>query len=146
MPRHLEKKIVPYTQTQLFDLVADVARYPEFLPWCHRATVERCDDHEMKAELVVGHRTIHDSFTSRVTLRRPRSIEVAYEAGPMAHLVNHWTFNPHPGGRCEIVFFLDFAFRSKLLGVMMDVFFDRAFVRMMQAFEARAAQLYGEPT
>ncbi|HAX91906.1 MAG TPA: ubiquinone-binding protein [Rhodospirillaceae bacterium] len=143
MPRHLEKKVLPYTPTQLFDLVADVSRYHEFLPWCQQSRVYDQTEAGLRADLLVGYRSVCDTFSSVVRLDRPRSIDVNYVEGPLAHLSNRWQFDPAPNGQCEVTFFVDFRFRSMLLGVMMDAFFDRAFLKMVEAFEARAAALHG---
>lgn len=142
MPRHFEKRVLPYTAQQMFDLVADVARYPEFLPWCRASAVEPLDERRFKADLTVGTKTFRDSFTSFVTLDPTRAITVEYGGGPLAFLHNDWHFIAAPGG-CEVTFLVDFKMKSRLLGAMMDLFFEAAFGRMVAAFEARAKELYG---
>lgn len=142
MRRHVEKRVLPYTPEQLFELVADVERYPEFLPWCQQATVTRKGDHELKAVLRVGFKSLHDTFTSLVRLDPFEKIEVSYGGGPLTHLKNEWTFHHRAEGGCEVTFLVEFAFKSMLLGHLMDMFFEAAFCRMVSAFEERAATLY----
>lgn len=145
MPTHAEKRVVAYTPEQLFDLVADVERYPEFLPWCLTARIKRREDRLIVADLVIGFRMLRDGFTSRVTLDRPRRIDVTYEQGPFRHLNNHWIFEPTADGGCLIDFYVDFEFRTRLLQRLMGVLFNEAVRHMVGAFEARARQLYGPP-
>lgn len=143
MPTHAEKRVLPYTPEQMFKLVADVERYPEFLPWCVAARVRRREGPVMWADLIIGFKLLRERFTSRVELDAPGNrINVRYTEGPFRHLDNHWLFEPHPSG-CRVDFFLDFEFRSKMLQQMMGVFFNEAVRRMVHAFEARADQLYG---
>ncbi len=146
MPTHAERRVLPYTPEQLFDLVADVARYPEFLPWCKGARIRRQEPGSLIAELTVGFSLLRESFGSRVDLDRPRRIDVTYTEGPMRYLDNHWIFRPVGEGRCEIDFFVDFEFRSRLIQRLMEVLFGEAMRRMVDAFERRAAQLYGPPS
>lgn len=142
MPTHSEQRMLPYTAEQLFALVADVERYPEFLPWCIGAHIcERRPD-RIVAELVIGFRLLRERFVSRVTLDPPRRIDVTYEQGPFAYLNSHWIFTPIEGG-CRIDFFVDFEFRSRLLQRVMGVVFGEAVRRMVGAFEKRARDLYG---
>ncbi len=145
MPTHAERRVLPYTPEQLFDLVADVARYPEFLPWCKGARIHRQEPGLLIAELTIGFSLLRESFGSRVDLDRPRRIDVTYTEGPMRYLDNHWIFRPVGEGRCEIDFFVDFEFRSRLVQRLMEVLFSEAMRRMVDAFERRAAQLYGPP-
>lgn len=143
MPRHFEKRVVPYSPQQMYDLVADVARYPEFLPWCLDSHVVRTQDNKLTAVLHVGYKAFHDTFTSHVTLEPPKKISVEYGGGPLKSLGNVWEFAPADNGGCEVSFFVSFEFKSVLLGAMMDLFFDNAFCRMVGAFEKRAGALYG---
>jgi coenzyme Q-binding protein COQ10 len=142
MPQHFDQRVLPYAPEKVFDLVADIERYPEFLPWCKGARVCSRKGNEITAELVVGYKVFRDTFTSVVTLDRPSRISVSYGGGPLAHLSNEWRFAPKDGG-CELTFYLDFGFRSQLLGGMINLFFDKAFRKMAVAFEARAGELYG---
>ncbi|MGE4351599.1 MAG: type II toxin-antitoxin system RatA family toxin [Bdellovibrionales bacterium] len=142
MPHHFEKRTVPYSCEQMYNLVADVERYPDFLPWCQKATVIRHGEDQMKAILAVGHKSFHETFTSLVSLTPPSGITVEYGGGPLKHLNTRWTFTPLEGNRCEITFDLSFSFKSFLLSAMMDLFFDKAFRRMVSAFEERAQELY----
>lgn len=145
MPTHAEKRVLPYQPRQLYDLVADVERYPEFLPWCVAARVREREAGVVVADMVIGFKMFRERFTTRVTLDSAgKRIDVAYEQGPFKHLDNHWIFTPHPDG-CEIDFYVDFAFRSRLLQKAIEVLFHEAVRRMVAAFEARAHAVYGPP-
>jgi coenzyme Q-binding protein COQ10 len=145
MPTHAERKHLPYRADQLFDLVADVARYPEFLPWCTGARIRERKDNVIIADLLIGFRMIRERFTSRVTLNRPDRVDVAYSEGPFRYLENHWKFEEQADGSCIIDFYVDFEFRSRVLQRLIGVLFNEAVHRMVGAFEGRAKQLYGEP-
>ncbi len=142
MPTHAERRLVPYHPEQLFELVADVARYPEFLPWCVAARVRSRTATEVLADLTIGFGPFRESFTSRVTLERPHRIKVRYEKGPFRYLNNQWDFIPHAAGT-EVSFFVDFEFRSRILQAAIGVVFNEAVRRMVNAFHKRARQIYG---
>ena len=142
MPTHAETRLLPFTPEQLFDLVADVERYPEFLPWCIAARVRERRDNVIHADLVIGFKVFRERFTSRVTLDRVRRIDVVYTEGPLKYLNNHWIFEPAAGG-CRIDFYVDFEFRSRLLQKKIGVVFNEAVRHMVRAFEQRARRLYG---
>ncbi len=144
MPTHAEHKIIPYRPEQLFDLVADVGKYPEFLPWCVGARVRSRTEHELVADLTIGFGPFRESFTSRVTLDRPSRVRVSYEDGPFRYLNNQWGFQPNPRGS-EVRFFVDFEFRSRILQAAIGVVFNEAVRRMVNAFIKRARQVYGPP-
>lgn len=144
MATHAEKRVLPYRPEQLFDLVAEVEKYPEFLPWCVGARIRDRKDNVIVADLAVGFRGIREKFTSRVTLDRPgMRIDVAYLDGPFRYLNNHWIFRESAGESCEIDFYVDFEFRSRILQRLIGALFNEAVRRMVSAFEARAAALYG---
>ncbi len=143
MPRHSETKHMPYTPEQLFELVADVARYDEFLPWVVAARVRSSSEAETVADLVVGFNAFKERFTSRVTKQRPGRIVVDYIDGPLKYLKNEWRFEAAPEGGTNICFSVDFAFKSRLFESLAGAMFDRALRRMTGAFEQRAAALYG---
>ncbi|MDD3029134.1 MAG: type II toxin-antitoxin system RatA family toxin [Alphaproteobacteria bacterium] len=143
MPQRQETQTLSYSAAQMFDLVADIERYPDFLPWCRDARILTHENGGFVAELSVGTRLFNDSFTSHVTMERPQSIRVTYCAGPLSHLANVWRFSPRGKTKCDVSFFVDFDFRSPLLGRAMGLFFDKAFASMVAAFEARARALYG---
>jgi coenzyme Q-binding protein COQ10 len=143
MPRHAETRQLPYTPEQMFDLVADVGRYPEFLPWVAAVRVRENSDTEMLADLVVGFKGISERFTSRVAKKRPDQIHVDYVEGPLQHLRNDWVFRPDGQGGTFVDFAVDFAFKSRLFEMLAGQVFDRALRRMIGAFETRAAVLYG---
>ena len=145
MPTHAEKRVLPYAPEQLYGLVADVERYPEFLPWCRAARVTRREENVVYADLIIEFKVFRERFTSKVTLDPPAAIGVQYVKGPMRHLNNQWRFEPHPEG-CLIDFYVEFEFRSALLQRVIGVLFNEAVRRMVSAFEARARALYGAPS
>jgi coenzyme Q-binding protein COQ10 len=143
MPRHSEKRHLPYSPDQLFDLVADVGRYSEFLPWVAATRIRSDSETLMVADLVVGFKAIKETFTSRVTKDRPRAITVEYVEGPLKYLKNDWEFEPDGKGGTLLSFCVDFAFRSRIFEALAGQMFDRALRRMISAFEERAHALYG---
>ena len=145
MPTHAERKTLPYTAEQMFDLVADVGKYPDFLPWCVGSRVRSHTETEIVADLTIGFGPFRESFNSRVELDRPNKCTVKYEDGPFRYLSNQWTFIPNPRG-CEVRFFVDFEFRSRLLQSAIGVVFNEAVRRMVNAFLKRARDVYGRPT
>ncbi len=142
MPTHAERRFLPYSPEQLYGLVADVERYPEFLPWCVAARIRSRQDNVVVADLMIGFKMVRERFTSRVTLSPPDRIDVAYTEGPLRHLNNHWVFEEAPGG-CIIDFFVDFEFKSVILQRLIGALFNEAVRRMVGAFESRAHALYG---
>jgi len=147
MKVHSERRILPFTPEQIFELVGDVASYPEFLPWCTGARIRERDvtptGEVLLADLMIGFKMVRERFTSRVTLDRSKlRIDVAYINGPFRHLNNHWTFSPTAEGKCQIDFHLEFEFSSIVLQKVIGVLFHEAVRRMVAAFEARAHQLY----
>jgi coenzyme Q-binding protein COQ10 len=151
MPTHAEKRVMPYSADQMYALIADVERYPEFLPWCSAARVtSRAPLPEggevMEADLVISFKLFRERFGSRVTLRpEAREIDVEYLKGPFRYLKNHWKFEPRGETACEVDFFVDFEFRSALLQRLIGLVFNEAMQRIVRAFEKRAAELYGPP-
>ena len=149
MPTHAERKILRYTPEQLFDMVADVRRYPEFLPWCVGARVISRKEGELIADLTIGFKMFRETFRSEVLLERPEHVHVRYLNGPFRYLNNHWRFHQHPHGNemwTEVDFFVDFEFRSRLLQAVIGTVFNEAVRLMVRAFERRAMQLYGRPS
>ena len=142
MPTHAEQRVLPYTPEQLYALVADIERYPEFLPWCVGARIRERQPNLIVADLIIGFRMFRERFTSRVKLDPPGHIDVAYTEGPFRYLDNHWNFERVPGG-CRLDFFVDFEFKSRLLQRVIELLFSEAVRRMVAAFEHRAEQLYG---
>ncbi|MBA3676279.1 MAG: type II toxin-antitoxin system RatA family toxin [Sphingosinicella sp.] len=143
MPRHSETRNMPYTPQQMFDLVADVKRYQEFLPWVAATRIRSDSETQMVADLVVGFRSLKETFTSQVNKRRPDNITIDYIEGPLKHLHNSWKFKSDGQGGTEVDFCVDFAFRSRLFETLAGQMFDRALRKMIGAFEARAQELYG---
>jgi coenzyme Q-binding protein COQ10 len=144
MPTHAERRIVAFTPEQLFDLVADVDQYPRFLPWCVAARTRSRTETQLVADLTIGFGPFRETFTSRVTLDRPRRVTVTYENGPFRYLNNHWDFTPRETGT-EVAFFVDFEFRSRILQAAIGVVFHEAVRRMVNAFLKRARDVYGPP-
>jgi coenzyme Q-binding protein COQ10 len=142
MPTHAEKRVLPYTPEQMYDLVADVEKYPEFLPWCIAARIRKRDGATIWADLMIGFKMVRERFTSKVMLSPPGRIDVTYAEGPFQYLNNHWIFTPTEEGGCLIDFYVDFEFRSKMLQKIIGVLFNEAVRRMVAAFETRARQLY----
>ena len=142
MPTHAEKRHLPYTPEQLFELVANVEKYPEFLPWCLESSIVGREGNIFYADLVIGYKMFREKFGSKVTLEQPHHVHVQYLRGPMKHLSNHWRFIEMPDGTCTIDFYVDFEFRNIVFQRLMGVFFNEIVRRMVTAFEQRAAQLY----
>jgi len=150
MHRYSETKILPYTPAQLFALVVDIEKYPEFLPWCRAARIVSREEGSFLGELMISFSHLTERYTSRVTPTPPTAtregiIEVALVSGPFTHLNNHWRFVSHADG-CEIHLDLDFEFKSKLLDKMLGGMFGRATAKMVGAFTTRAEALYGKGT
>jgi coenzyme Q-binding protein COQ10 len=143
MPRHSETRHLPYTPEQLFELVADVQHYDEFLPWVVAVRVRSSSETETVADLVVGFNAFKERFTSRVRKERPTRICVDYVEGPLKYLHNEWRFVPAADGGTDVHFAVDFAFRSRIFEAVAGQVFDRALRKMTGAFEERAASLYG---
>ncbi|MGB7408869.1 MAG: type II toxin-antitoxin system RatA family toxin [Pontixanthobacter sp.] len=143
MPGIREQRTLPYSCEQMFDLVADVGRYREFLPWVIATRVRSDNETEMTADMVVGFKALRESFTSRVIKDRPRYIEVHYIDGPLRDLDNRWNFAPTADGGCEVDFCVDFTFKNRMFERIAGQYFDKAFRKMVAAFETRADQLYG---
>lgn len=143
MPTHAQKRRLAYRPEQLFDLVADIERYPEFLPWCVGCRVTKREGEVIWGDLAVGFKVFREKFTSRVTLRRPDKIDVEYIDGPFKFLKNHWVFLPEGKDATTIDFFIDFEFRSRMLSAAIAPLFEEAVKRMVDAFELRAGVIYG---
>jgi coenzyme Q-binding protein COQ10 len=150
MPTHEEKRVMPYSAEQMYGLIADVGRYPEFLPWCaaarmgSRKPLPDGSGEVLEADLVISFKVFRERFGSRVTLRPgPRTIDVEYLQGPFRYLNNHWRFEPRGEDACEVDFFVDFEFRSAILQKLIGIVFHEAMLRIVRAFEKRAEDLYG---
>lgn len=138
-----ETRRLPYSAEQMFDLVADVKSYGQFLPWVIATRVKSDSETEMVADMVVGFKSLRESFTSRVSKDRPRELAVHYIDGPLSDLSNVWTFREVDDQTCEIDFAVDFQFKNRVFQAMAGQYFDRAFRKMVAAFEQRAFELYG---
>ena len=149
MPQFTTTRRLRHSAAEMFDLVADVERYPDFVPLCSSLKVRRRIEGSegaqiLVADMTVAYKLIHESFVSRVTLDRPNlQILVEYLEGPFSHLENRWTFRPTGERTCEVRFFISYEFRSRMLGLLLGSMFDLAFRRFATAFEARADKIYG---
>jgi coenzyme Q-binding protein COQ10 len=149
MPQFTTTRRVRHAAADMFDLVADVERYPEFVPLCRDLKIRKRSPEPDGVEIViadmtVAYKLVRESFTSRVTLERPKlQILVEYLEGPFSHLENRWRFRPTGEGSCEIEFFISYEFKSRMLGLLMGAMFDVAFRRFTAAFERRADVVYG---
>lgn len=141
--KHSETRSLPYSPEQMFDLVADIGRYAEFLPWVVGVRIRSRTETEVLADLLVGFGPLREKFTSRVALNRPNMIEVDYIDGPMKHLHNSWQFRADEQGGALVDFNVEFSFRNRMFETLAGRFFDEALRRMVKAFEARASVLYG---
>lgn len=145
MPTHAEHRLLPYTSEQLFDLVADVERYPIFLPWWAEARVRKREGDVYYTDQVIRFQIFRQRFPSRTVLKHPEYIDVTSSGGPFRHLDMRWTFKPAPDGGCRVRLRVDFEVRSKFLGTLVGVVFVEVVRRIVAAFEERAHQLYGSP-
>ena len=142
MPRHTETRRLPYTPEQMFALVGDVARYPEFLPWVSAIRVRSNSDTHLVADMVVGFKGLRETFTSQVEKTRSSRILVEYVDGPLKYLRNDWGFRADGASGCLVDFSVDFAFKNRVFEALAGQVFDRALRKMIGAFEDRAAVLY----
>jgi coenzyme Q-binding protein COQ10 len=144
MPKHAETRRLPYSPAQMFDLVADVRRYPEFLPWVSAIRVRSDSDTQMIADMIVGFKGLRETFTSKVDKQRPDKVHVEYLDGPLKYLRNDWVFRADGDG-CAVDFAVDFAFKNKMFEMLAGQVFGVALRKMIGAFEERAAALYTSP-
>jgi len=149
MPQFETRRLVKHSPDRMYDLVADVEKYPEFLPLCDGLTVRSKKERDGKtllvADMTVGYKAIRETFTTQVLLKPDeRAIDVKYLDGPFRYLDNRWRFEPTDDGGCSVYFFIDYEFKNRLLGALMGSMFDRAFRMFAEAFEARADRIYAE--
>ncbi|MBL0924804.1 MAG: type II toxin-antitoxin system RatA family toxin [Sphingomonadaceae bacterium] len=143
MPHHHERRNLPHSAAQMYDLVADVGRYPDFLPWVSAIRIRKDSEAEMLADMIVGFKSLRETFSSRVVKTPKREICVDYLDGPMKHLHNVWKFEDVPGGGSIVDFTVDFSFRNRVFEALAGQFFDSALRKMTSAFIERAHALYG---
>ncbi len=143
MPSIRETRTLPYSAEQLFDIVADVGKYPEFLPWVVATRVRDNTETGLTADMLVGFKALREKFTSKVEKERPNMVRVHYIDGPLRDLDNLWTFTPTEDGGCELFFSVDFSFKNMMFEALAGQYIDRAFRKMVAAFETRAEELYG---
>jgi coenzyme Q-binding protein COQ10 len=152
MPQFSTKRRVRHAASEMFDLVADVERYPEFVPLCRALKVKSRTAKEesvevLVADMTVAYKLVRETFTSRVTLDKPKlEILVEYLSGPFSHLQNRWAFRPVDEKTCDVEFFIQYEFKSRVLAALMGAMFDAAFRRFADAFEKRADEIYGKPS
>ena len=140
--KHIERRILKHKPLNLFNLVSDVKKYPEFLPWCLGARVKNFSEYKLDADLIIGFKIYKEVYSSQILLDYTNyKITVAYKDGPFQHLNNYWIFKDNPEG-CEVEFMVDFKFKSNFLQSIMETLFTEAVLRMVKAFENRADQLY----
>lgn len=150
MPKFTTHRLVKHTDTEMFNLVSDVEKYPEFLPMCEALIVRSREVRDGKtllvADMTVGYKMIKETFTTQVFLNTEQHrIDVSYIDGPFRYLENRWVFKPQEDQKsCEIEFFIDYEFRSRMLGILMGSMFDIAFRKFTEAFERRADKIYGQ--
>lgn len=144
MLKHIEQKRLPYTQEQMFNLVADVARYKEFAPWCIASRIKRQEsEHIFYADLVIGYKFFRERFSSKVILQPQEKIYIEYQEGPLKHLSNQWVFIDNGDQTCTIDFRVEFEFKNIFLQKLATSFFNEVVKRMVVSFEKRAKELYG---
>lgn len=148
MPKYETVRHVRHAPEQMFALVADIEKYPEFLPMCEALSVRSRKEKDgmtfLIADMTVGYKAIRETFTSQVTLKpEDRAIDVRYVNGPFRYLDNRWRFEPAGGGNCDVRFFIEYEFRNRMFGMVMGAMFDRAFRMFAEAFERRADVIYG---
>ncbi len=143
MPQHSETRYLPYTPEQVYALVADVGSYAEFLPWVIGTRIKSDSETEMIADMIVGFKHLREKFTSHVKKEPGQSICVEYLDGPLRNLENIWKFRSHGDGQCAVDFSVSFAFKNRIFENLAGQYFDKAFRKMVSAFEERAAELYG---
>jgi len=141
MPRFVEDRVFPYTAKQMYDLVADVGEYPDFLPWCIGSRLYKQTENDFYADLIIGFKVFRERFTSHVMLS-DNKIEIDYIKGPLSHLHNLWQFKDLDGGGSSLHFEVDFEFNNKLFQKLVGGLFTEAVHRMVMSFETRAKQLY----
>ena len=147
MTRHEETRVMPYTPVQMLEMIADIEKYPEFLPWCKGARIRnrqsKGDLEIVEADLIIAFLAFREKFGSNVTIdQSSQTIDVQYLDGPFYNLTNYWKFKPHDNG-CEVNFFVEFEFKSRVLEAVIGKVFDQAMRKIIHAFEVRAKELYG---
>lgn len=143
MPTYTEKKTLPYTSDQMFDLVIDIEEYPNFLPWCIDCKIIKKRDEWIFANLVIGYKLFHEWFHCKIRVEEDKTIHVEYVNGPLKYLKNTWKFISHLDGSSTVDFHVDFEFKNPMFERVVGVFFHEIAKRMVGAFVKRAEELYG---
>ena len=144
MPTHSEIRKVPYSAVQMYKLVADIERYPEFLPWCLACRIRERQENKILADVVIGYKFFREQYSSQVTFTPFKRVDVKNEKGPLRYLNNHWVFKEIDENSCEIDFYVDFSFTNSFFQQAIELFFNKAVTVMINSFEKRAEELYGE--
>ena len=142
MPTYTDVKKMSYSAKQMFDLVADVEAYPDFLPWIAKAVIPKREEFNFTADLTIGYKFLHDQYTSKVILKPSERIDVEYVNGPFKHLKNYWIFHPISETECEVEFYIDFQFNASLLEGFITPIFSEAVKTIINAFKKRAEEIY----
>ena len=142
MPTHAERRNLAHSKEHMFNLVSDVDKYPEFLPWCVGVRVKEKTSSRINADMMIGYKMFREKFSCKVDLSFPNRIDVIYEDGPFKYLNNHWIFIREEDGSCTVDFFVDFEFNSIILQKVIGVVFNEAVKIMVHAFEKRADSVY----
>lgn len=146
MLSHFEKRVLPFSREQMFALVAAVDKYSEFAPWCVASRINNWEGESVfYADLIVGYKLFREKFSSKVMLDSPHEISIEYQKGPLKNLTNHWKFHEGESGSCVIEFSVEFEFKNVALQTLANMFFNEVVKRMIDAFEARAQEIYGAP-
>ena len=145
MPSHHDTRFLPYDSKDVFAIILDVAKYPEFLPWCLGARVYNQQKNSFDADLIIGFKMFKERFTSRVSYVGNEEIHVEYIKGPMKYLNNHWRFKPVKNGGVELEFHVDFAFKNPIFQKLVGHLFEEAVFKMIEAFEKRAIAILDKP-
>lgn len=143
MPVHSDIRYLPFSQDKVFEIILDVAQYPNFLPWCVAARLYNQQENRFDADLIIGFKMFKERFTSRVSYERSSKIHVEYIKGPLKYLHNHWTLTPHEGGT-KLEFHVDFAFKNPIFQKLVGHLFEEAVFKMVMAFETRVEQQLGQ--
>ena len=143
MIQHREEVIMPYKPRQMYDLVLDIEKYPEFLPWCQDLRILKHEDNKLEAELTIGYKFFREKFQCKVYFIAPKDIKAHYISGPLKSLTNEWAFSSAGRNKTRIKFCIQFEFKGALFQKLADALFNKVFQHMVRAFEKRAAEIYG---
>ena len=143
MKHYKTKRNLSYSDSKIFDLICDIERYSDFLPWCKKASIYNKVDNEFYSDITVGFNLINETFTSKVFIKRPKEVVSEATSGPFKKMINKWNIKPITDNSCEVSLIIEYEFKSIVLKKLIGVFFDQATKKMISAFEQRAKYLYG---